>query len=180
MVAWFLKPRPSWLQQTMTRPLEALSTVLTTQQSIAGIQLCKAENVKAIYVTASTQKKIDFCKSVGATEGFSYKDEKSSWSKQLLEYTDGKGADLIIDFVGASYFDQNLDAAAKDGRIVNLGFLGGVMVKDINIARFLLKRLRFEGSSLRSRDEEYQGRLVSFVHFRVKRGVLCGCGCGAD
>ena len=130
--------------------------------SIAGIQLCKAAQVKAIYVTASTQKKIDFCKSVGANAGFSYKDEKKSWSEQLSEYTKGEGVDLIIDFVGASYFDQNLDAAARDGRIVNLGFLGGVKVDGVNIARFLLKRLRFEGSSLRSRDEEYQGRLVSF------------------
>jgi len=68
--------------------------------------------------------------------------------------------DVIIDFVGASYFDQNIDAAARDGRIVNLGFLGGTKLEaGIDIGRFLRKRLRYEGSSLRSRDEAYQGKL---------------------
>ncbi|OAP59031.1 hypothetical protein AYL99_06328 [Fonsecaea erecta] len=126
--------------------------------SIAGIQLSKADNASAIYVTASSREKIDFCKSLGATEGFSYKE--GDWAQALLKYTDGKGADLIVDFIGAGYFDQNLDAAARDGHIVNLGNLGGnVVQKPVDVSRFLRKRLRFEGSSLRSRDENYQGRL---------------------
>lgn len=126
--------------------------------SIAGIQLSKEEGASAIYVTASSQEKIDFCKSIGATEGFNYK--TGDWSQELLKATNGKGVDLIVDFVGASYFNQNLDAIAKDGHIVNLGFLGGNVVKgDTDIGRFLRKRCRFEGSSLRSRDEEYQGKL---------------------
>ena len=127
--------------------------------STSGIQLCVADEARAVYVTASSQEKIDFCKSLGAMEGFSYKGEKP-WDKQLLEYTNGEGADLIVDFVGGSYFSQNLDAAAKDGRIVNLGGLGGTKIPDgTDMGRFLRKRLRFEGSSLRSRDEEYQGKL---------------------
>lgn len=125
--------------------------------SIAGIQLAKADGAKAIYVTASSQEKIDFCKSIGATEGFTYRD--GDWAKKLLEY-DPAGADLIVDFVGASYFDQNIEAAARDAHIVNLGFLGGTKLKEgIDIGRFLRKRIRFEGSSLRSRDENYQGKL---------------------
>ena len=126
--------------------------------SIAGIQLAKGEGASAIYVTASSKEKIDFCKSLGATEGFNYKE--GDWSKELLKATDGKGVDLIVDFVGANYFNQNLDAVARDGRIVNLGFLGGAVVKEpVNIGRFVQKRCRFEGSSLRSRDEIYQGKL---------------------
>lgn len=126
--------------------------------SIAGIQLSKEAGASAIYVTASSQDKIDFCKSLGATEGFNYR--TGDWSQELLKATDGKGVDLIIDFVGGSYFNQNLDAVARDGRIVNLGFLGGNIVKgDVDIGRFLAKRCRFEGSSLRSRDENYQGKL---------------------
>lgn len=126
--------------------------------SIAGIQLAKAEGASAIYVTASSQEKIDFCKELGATDGFNYK--TGDWSEGLLKATDGKGVDVIIDFVGASYFKQNLAAAARDGHIVNLGFLGGNTVKgDVDIGVFLRKRIRFEGSSLRSRDEDYQGKL---------------------
>ncbi|KAK4941150.1 hypothetical protein LTR10_018823 [Elasticomyces elasticus] len=126
--------------------------------SIAGIQLAKADKASAVYVTASTREKIDFVKKLGATEGFSYKE--GDWSEALLKYTDGKGVDLIVDFVGASYFNQNLDAAAKDGHIVNLGTLGGAVVKgDVDISRFLRKRVRYEGTTLRSRDEKYQQRL---------------------
>ncbi|EXJ64212.1 NADPH2:quinone reductase [Cladophialophora yegresii CBS 114405] len=126
--------------------------------SIAGIQLSKADGASAIYVTASTREKIEFTKSLGATEGFSYKD--GDWAQALLKHTDGKGVDLIVDFIGAGYFDQNLDAAARDAHIVNLGNLGGnVVQKPVDISRFLRKRLRYEGSSLRSRDEQYQGKL---------------------
>lgn len=126
--------------------------------SIAGIQLSKAAGASAIYVTASTQDKIQFCKSIGATEGFNYKE--GNWADALLTHTGGKGIDLIVDFVGADYFKQNLTAAARDAHIVNLGFLSGTVVKgDVDISPFLGKRLRFEGSSPRSRDEEYQKKL---------------------
>jgi len=128
--------------------------------SIAGIQLAVAEKASAVYVTASSQDKIDFCKSLGATDGFSYKENGGNWAEPLLKATGGKGVDVIVDFVGASYFDQNLEAAGRDGRIVNLGALGGnTLPGGIDISRFLRKRLRFEGSSLRSRDEAYQGKL---------------------
>ena len=126
--------------------------------SIAGIQLCKADRATQIYVTASSQEKIDFCKRLGATDGFNYKTQ--NWSAEVLRATDGRGVDVIVDFVGPTYFKGNLNAAARDGRIVNLGFLGGVMLKEeVDLSVFLRKRLRFEGSSLRSRDEGYQGRL---------------------
>lgn len=126
--------------------------------SIAGIQLSKAAGASAVYVTASTQAKIQFCKSIGATEGFNY--TEGDWADALLAHTGGKGADLIVDFVGADYFKKNLKAAARDAHIVNLGWLSGTVVKgDVDISPFLGKRLRFEGSSLRSRDEEYQKKL---------------------
>ncbi|KAG9238109.1 hypothetical protein BJ875DRAFT_451971 [Amylocarpus encephaloides] len=127
--------------------------------SIAGIQLSKLSGASSIYITAGSQSKIDFCvDELGATAGFNYKTQ--DWSKEILAATNGKGVDIIIDFIGQNYFQGNLNAAAKDGRIVELGFMSGVVLKEgVNIAPFLMKRLRFEGSSLRSRDVEYQGRL---------------------
>lgn len=62
--------------------------------------------------------------------------------------------------MGASYFQGNLDAAARDGRIVTLGAMGGTkLAEGVDISPFFKKRIRFEGSSLRSRDEGYQGKL---------------------
>ncbi|EDN04162.1 zeta-crystallin/quinone reductase (NADPH) [Histoplasma capsulatum] len=127
--------------------------------SISGIQLSKADNASNIYVTAGSQEKIDFCvKEVGATTGFNYKTQ--DWVSELNKVTNGHGVDVIVDFVGASYFQRNLDVAAKDGRIVNLGFLGGTKLPaGIDISPILRKRLRYEGSSLRSRDIAYQRQL---------------------
>jgi len=127
--------------------------------SIAGIQLSIAGGASAVYVTAGSQEKIDFCvKELGATAGFNYKTQ--DWSKEILKATGDKGVDLIIDFVGQNYFQGNLDAAARDGHIVNLGALSGTKLPaGVDIGAFVRKRIRFEGSSLRSRDEEYQGRL---------------------
>ncbi|CZT45267.1 probable NADPH quinone oxidoreductase homolog PIG3 [Rhynchosporium secalis] len=126
--------------------------------SIAGIQLSKLAGASAIYATASSTEKLDFCKSIGATAGFNYKTQ--DWAKEILAATDGKGVDVVIDFIGQSYFQGNLDVAAKDGRIVNLGLMSGAKLPaDTDISAFVRKRLRFEGSSLRSRDGEYQGKL---------------------
>lgn len=127
--------------------------------SISGIQLSKADKASAVYVTASSQEKIDFCvKELGATAGFNYKTQ--DWSAEVQKATEGKGVDLIIDFVGASYFQGNLDAAARDGHIVNLGQMGGTKLPNgADISGFIRKRIKYEGSSLRSRDENYQGKL---------------------
>jgi NADPH:quinone reductase-like Zn-dependent oxidoreductase len=127
--------------------------------SIAGIQLSKAAGASAIYVTAGSQEKIDFCvKELGATAGFNYK--MQDWAKEILKVTNDQGVDLVIDFIGQAYFQGNLDVAATDGHIVNLGAMSGTKLQaGVDIGAFIRKRIRYEGSSLRSRDTDYQGRL---------------------
>ncbi|KAL8795013.1 MAG: hypothetical protein Q9195_002461 [Heterodermia aff. obscurata] len=127
--------------------------------SIAGIQLSKAEHAGAVYVTAGSDEKIRFCvEELGADAGFNYNTQ--DWSTEILSATKGKGVDIIIDFVGASYFQGNLLAAAPDAHIVHLGALGGTLLPAAtDISAFVRKRIRFEGSSLRSRDLGYQSEL---------------------
>ena len=127
--------------------------------SIAGIQLSKADKASAIYVTAGSQEKIDLCvNELGATAGFNY--HTQDWAKEILSATDGKGVDIVIDFIGQNYFQGNLEVAARDGRIVHLGSMSGTKLPaGVDIGAFVRKRVRFEGSTLRSRDEEYQGKL---------------------
>ncbi|KAI2788984.1 hypothetical protein POX_e07010 [Penicillium oxalicum] len=116
--------------------------------SISGIQLAKAEGASAIYATAGSQEKIDFLeKELGVTKAFNYNTE--DWAMNV-----------IVDFIGAPYFQGNLNTAARDGRVVVLGVMGGAKLPDgVNMAPLLFKRVRLEGSTLRSRDEEYQGKL---------------------
>ncbi|KAJ6119256.1 hypothetical protein N7523_003536 [Penicillium sp. IBT 18751x] len=127
--------------------------------SISGIQLAKAEGAKAIYATAGSQEKIDFLvKELGVTAAFNYKTQ--DWAAEIQKATGGAGVNLTVDFIGAPYFQGNLDVAAKDGRVVLLGLMGGLKLPEgVSIAPLLFKRVRVEGSTLRSRDEEYQAKL---------------------
>lgn len=130
--------------------------------SIAGIQLSRANGAKAVYATARSAEKCAFCvDELGATAAFDTSAQgEADWAQRILNVTDGKGVDVVVDFIGASYFDQNLDVAARDARIVSLATLGGAKLKGgEDLTRFFAKRIRFEGSGLRSRDEAYQGKL---------------------
>ncbi|KAK5987087.1 Quinone oxidoreductase PIG3 [Cladobotryum mycophilum] len=126
--------------------------------SSAGIQLSLAAGASEVYATAGSQEKLDFITSqLGATAAFNYKTQ--DWANEIKEKTGGKGVDFIVDYIGADYFQKNLDVAGRDGRIVLLGTMGGINVPNANIGPILFKRLRVEGSTLRSRDEDYQGKL---------------------
>ena len=129
--------------------------------SIAGQQLSKGDGAKAVYATARSEEKCKFCEDeLGTTKAFYAGKGAEPWDQQLLRATDGKGVDLLVDYVGGPYFGQNINAAARDAHIVSLAALGGAqLLGGENIATFIFKRLRYEGSSLRSRDEAYQGRL---------------------
>lgn len=94
---------------------------------------------------------------LGATMAANYKEQ--DWVEEILKKTDGQGVDLVVDFIGGSYFQKNLDVVARDGRICMLGLMGGAVAENVNIGKLLYKRARVEGSTLRSRDEDYQGRL---------------------
>ena len=126
--------------------------------SIAGCQLARRAGAAAVYATVGSDEKCAFVVDrLGATAAFNYKTQ--DWKQEILGATGGAGVDMVVDFVGADYFQRNLEVAARDGHIVCLGFLSGAQVKDVNIGMLLAKRLRVEGSSLRSRDLDYQEKL---------------------
>ncbi|KAB8076328.1 hypothetical protein BDV29DRAFT_170350 [Aspergillus leporis] len=127
--------------------------------SIAGIQLARSEGTSAVFVTASSQEKIDFClHKLGVTAGYNYKTQ--DWASDIVNATNGRGVDVVVDFVGATHFQGNLNVAAQDARIVQLGQMSGsVLPAGVDISGLLRKRVRLEGSTLRSRDEGYQKKL---------------------
>ncbi|KAI5303030.1 hypothetical protein KEM56_000102 [Ascosphaera pollenicola] len=142
--------------------------------SIAGIQLSAAAKASSIYVTAGSDEKVAFCESeLGATAGFNYRSQ--DWVQGIQHETGGRGVDTVIDYIGAGYFQGNLQAAALDGTIVNLAFLGGIKLPaGVDISYILRKRLRYEGSTLRSRKPEYQGKLRDIFIERALPGIEKG------
>mmetsp|Transcript_43012 Transcript_43012/g.69075 ORF Transcript_43012/g.69075 Transcript_43012/m.69075 type:complete len:289 (-) Transcript_43012:1532-2398(-) len=130
---------------------------------IAAIQLLKRLNVNKIIVTAGSQEKIDFCKSLGAHTGFNYK-TNADWAQSVLDATDGKGTTVILDCVGYPYVENNAKAAAPDCRWVLFGLMGGPPENGTMPAilrPLLMKRIQLLSSTLRARSYDYKHDLIT-------------------
>src|SRR6201996_2933418 len=103
-----------------------------------AIQLAKAFGAKVI-VTVGSQEKIDACIKLGADHAINYKTQ--DFVAEVKTATSGKGVEVILDMVGGEYVDRNYDAAAVDGRIVQIAFLSGSPKTTANFTRLMVKRL---------------------------------------
>lgn len=121
----------------------------------AAIQLAKAMGTTP-FVTASAGKH-SLCLELGAKTAIDYRSE--DFAARIRELTGGSGANVIVDFIGGPYFQQNLDALAVEGRMVMLAFLGTPIAEGLNLAPILRKRLQILGSTLRARSLNYKIRL---------------------
>ncbi|KAG2009941.1 quinone oxidoreductase [Coprinopsis cinerea AmutBmut pab1-1] len=135
---------------------------------IAVIQLARLYRAQTVIATTSTEEKIRRLLSIpnGATHAANYKVE--DFSAVVKHITKGHGADVVIDFVAQSHFIKNLDAMAMDGRMTMLALLSGATVHSVDLSPILFKRLRIQGSTLRSRSPAYQAELIS----RLDKEVL--------
>lgn len=128
---------------------------------LAAIQLATMHGASA-FATAGSDEKCAAARSVGATDAFNYRTLDGKFAAALSNATRGHGADVILDCIGASYWEENFDALAEDGRWVVFGLMGGTKVDDPNaLGKILRKRAAILGTTLRSRDIEYRARLVS-------------------
>ena len=91
-----------------------------------AIQVARALDCR-VAVTAGSTQKLDLCEELGAEILINYRDE--DFVERVREATDGAGADVILDIMGASYLDRNVDALAADGRVVIIGMQGGVKAR---------------------------------------------------
>jgi len=125
--------------------------------SICGIQISRsASGSPKVFATARRNTKVDFCINKLGCDG-AVNTTNDKWVSVLSQSVDAAGIDLIIEFIGGPYFASKLELAAPGGKIVGLGLMGGGMTSDtVDISPFLRKRVRFEGSTLRSRDTAYQ------------------------
>jgi putative PIG3 family NAD(P)H quinone oxidoreductase len=112
-----------------------------------AIQVARALGAR-VAVTAGSTVKLDFCRELGAEILINYRDE--DFVARVHEATDGGGADVIFDIMGASYLDRNIDALAPDGRLIIIGMQGGVK-GELNIAKLRSKRAHVIGTTLRGR-----------------------------
>ncbi len=128
-----------------------------------AIQLAKAFGSRVI-VTVGGQDKVDACLKLGADRAINYKTE--DFVAEVKTATNGAGANVILDMVGGDYIDRNYDAAAVDGRIVQIATLGGIKAT-INITKVMVKRLQHTGSTLRPRTNADKAAMVTAIEAKV-------------
>jgi putative PIG3 family NAD(P)H quinone oxidoreductase len=128
-----------------------------------AIQLAKAFGSKVI-VTVGGQDKVDACLKLGADRAINYKTEE--FVAEVKTATNGAGANVILDMIGGDYVDRNYDAAAIDGRIVQIATLGGAKAT-VNIAKVMVKRLHHTGSTLRPRSNADKAAMVAAIEAKV-------------
>jgi putative PIG3 family NAD(P)H quinone oxidoreductase len=128
-----------------------------------AIQLAKAFGSKVI-VTVGSKAKADACVRLGADRAINYRTE--DFVAEVKTATNGAGANVILDMVGGEYIERNYDAAAVDGRVVQIATLGGPKAT-INIAKVMVKRLVHTGSTLRPRTNADKAAMVAAIEAKV-------------
>lgn len=129
-----------------------------------AIQLAAARGARVL-ATAGTDDKCRACEQLGAERGINYRTE--DWVAVLKERTGGRGVDLVLDHIGGGYFERNMAALAVDGRLVQIGIMGGVASATIDLGAVLRRRLTITGSTLRPRPVAEKGAIAAALRREV-------------
>jgi NADPH2:quinone reductase len=116
---------------------------------VTAIQLAREFGAAAVYATAGSDDKCAACVALGASAAINYRNE--DFAPRIAALTDGRGVDVIIDIVGAPYFQRNMDSLAFDGRLVEVATQLGARVENFDLLQVMRKRLTVTGSTMRPR-----------------------------
>ena len=148
----------------LTRGESALFHGGTSGIGTTAIQLAVARGAR-VFATAGSDEKCRACEALGAKRGINYRTE--DFVAELRERTDGRGVDLILDIIGGDYFVRNLAALAVDGRLVQIGLMGGAASVTLDLGDVLRRRLTITGSTLRARTVEEKGSIAAALRREV-------------
>ncbi len=124
----------------------------------SAIQLCRTLRPTTRIIVTASPAKIGRVRSLGAHLVINYREQ--NFAEEVKVWTQGKGADVILDHLGAKYLEANLKALAVEGRLLLIGTMGGIKA-ELNLALLMVKRQRIIGSVLRSRTVEQKGEITA-------------------
>ncbi len=120
-----------------------------------ALSICHALGIQT-FCTVGTDAKVDELSEISTAINY----KKDDFEKVVLEKTEQKGVDVILDIVGAKYFTQNMNLLKRDGRLVILGFMGGRMAKEFDLQQLILKRAKVTGSTMRARTDQEKAEIT--------------------
>ena len=135
-----------------------------------AIQLAKSLGAKVL-VTVGSKEKAERCVELGADAAIDYKNE--DFVERVGELTEGRGADVILDIMGASYLARNVDALAANGRMVTIGMQGGSKA-ELDLGKLMRKRAAVLATTLRARPPAEKAAIVAAVREHVWPLVASG------
>jgi len=118
---------------------------------VAAVQIAKAMGASLVIGTAGSDEKLSAAAAIGLDLGINYHNQ--DFAEEVATATGGRGADVVLDVIGAAYWDQNMRALATLGRMMIVGLMGGNKAS-VNLGTFLAKRVQVGGTTLRSRPLE--------------------------
>ncbi|MAK29034.1 NAD(P)H-quinone oxidoreductase [Acinetobacter sp.] len=127
-----------------------------------ALTLCHAMGIKT-FCTVGSDDKVDALNKI--TTAINYK--KHNFEEVILEQTQNKGVDVILDIVGGKYFQQNMNTLKRDGRLVILGFMGGRYAKEFDLQQLILKRAKVTGSTMRARTDQEKSEITQSLRQHV-------------
>ena len=130
---------------------------------ITAIQLAKQFGA-TVYTTVGNAEKVKACKQLGADEVFNYKEE--DFVEKVLDATNKKGVNVILDMVGGSYIQRNLHSLAIDGRLLQVAFLEGSKAS-LDVQAIMRKRLTYTGATLRPRSDLQKAHIAQALQKNV-------------
>ncbi len=135
-----------------------------------AIQIARALGAR-VFTTCGSEEKAEECRALGAQLAINYR--TTDFVSAVREATGGRGADLVLDNMGASYLERNIAVAADDGRILTIGLQGGKLA-EVNIGAMMGKRLALHATSLRDRPLRERARIMAGVRRDLWPLLECG------
>ena len=128
-----------------------------------ALMLCREFGIRT-FATAGGIEKCEAIRELGG-EAINYRQE--SFVEVVLARTEGRGADVILDIMGAAYFADNLATLARDGRLLLIGFLGGGTAEHVNLHTIMTKRAIVTGSAMRPRTAQEKAAIAASLREHV-------------
>ncbi len=150
-----------WSNLFRTGHLSAGETLLvhggTSGIGSTAIQLARSFGAR-VFATVGSPEKAAIARTLGAEAAIEYRTE--NFAERVLALTDGRGVDIVLDIMGASYLEQNLRCLADLGRLVLVAVQGGAVADRLDLRRIMTGRLTLTGTTMRPRSSAFKGEIA--------------------
>jgi NADPH2:quinone reductase len=136
----------------------------TSGIGVTAIQLAHEFGAR-VYATAGSDEKCTACVKLGAEGAVNYRD--ADFAEAVAKWTGGGGVDVVLDIVGAPYFERNLASLALDGRLVQVATMLGATVERLDLFQVMRRRLVITGSTMRPRTTAEKGAIAQALREQV-------------